>query len=198
MLNALGAGADAGWITGGRSVSARRRACHVDRDRGRRGHDLLYFARLEHFVAFDASLLRARWSALRRILQIGLPPGREFALFFVFLSVIFLVIRDFGADAQAGFGIGTRVMQAIFLPAMALAFAAAPLAGQNMGAGRHDRVRETFRVAAIGGSVLMALLTVLAQWQAERFIGVFTHDAEVITVGADYRASSPGTSSRKD
>jgi putative MATE family efflux protein len=147
---------------------------------------LVYFARLEHFVAFDASLLRARWAALRRILQIGLPPGGEFALFFVFLSVIYLVIRDFGADAQAGFGIGTRVMQAIFLPAMALAFAAAPLAGQNMGAGRHDRVRETFRVAAIGGSLLMALLTLLSQWQAERFIGVFTHDASVIAVGADY------------
>jgi putative MATE family efflux protein len=147
---------------------------------------LVYFARLEHFVAFDASLLRARWSALRRILRIGLPPGGEFALFFVFLSVVYLVIRDFGADAQAGFGIGTRVMQATFLPAMALAFAAAPLAGQNMGAGRHDRVRETFRVTAIGGSVLMAVLTLLSQWQAERFIGVFTHDAAVIAVGADY------------
>ena len=36
-------------------------------------------------------------------------------------------------------------MQGIFLPAMAIAFAAAPVAGQNFGARQPDRVRETFR-----------------------------------------------------
>ena len=53
---------------------------------------------------------------------------------FVFMGVIYWIIRDFGAAAQAGFGVGSRVMQAIFLPAMAIAFAAAPIAGQNFGA----------------------------------------------------------------
>lgn len=147
---------------------------------------LLYFLRMEKFVRFDAVLLRARWSALRRILKIGLPPGGEFLFFFVFMSVIYTVIRDFGADAQAGFGIGTRVMQAVFLPAMALAFAAAPLAGQNVGAGRADRVRASFRAAAIGSCGLMAMLTLLCQWRAEAFIRVFTQEAAVIAVGADY------------
>lgn len=147
---------------------------------------VVYFVRMEKFVAFDAALLRARWSALRRILKIGLPPGGEFLFFFVFMTVIYAVIRGFGADAQAGFGIGTRVMQAVFLPAMALAFAAAPLAGQNMGAGQAGRVRETFRVAAIGSCVLMAVLTLVCQVWAEPFIRVFTGEAAVVAVGADY------------
>lgn len=147
---------------------------------------LAYFVRMEKFVAFEAALLRARWSALRRILKIGLPPGGEFLFFFVFMTVIYAVIRDFGADAQAGFGIGTRVMQAVFLPAMALAFAAAPLAGQNMGAGQAGRVRETFRVAALGSCVLMAVLTLVCQVWSEQFIRVFTTEAAVVAVGADY------------
>ena len=58
----------------------------------------------------------------------------------IFSGVIYWIIRDFGAAAQAGFGIGSRVMQAIFLPAMAIAFAAAPIAGQNFGA-RHPAAR---------------------------------------------------------
>ena len=40
-------------------------------------------------------------------------------------------------------------LQAIFLPAMALAFAVAPVAGQNFGAQLHDRLRETFRSAVV-------------------------------------------------
>lgn len=147
---------------------------------------LAYFAKLDTFVGFDARLLALRAAVVRRLLKIGLPPGGEFLLFFVFMTVIYAVIQPFGADAQAGFGIGTRVMQAVFLPAMALAFAAAPLAGQNMGARKADRVRSTFREAALGSCVLMALLTALCQWQAERFIAVFTQDPAVIAVGADY------------
>jgi len=53
------------------------------------------------------------------------------------------------AGAQAGFGVGGRVMQALFLPVMAIAFAASPVAGQNFGAGQYARVRETFRRAAV-------------------------------------------------
>ena len=64
-----------------------------------------------------------------------------------------------GAEAQAAYGLGTRVMQAIFLPAMAIAFATAPLAGQNVGAGKVDRVRQTFRSAAGMGSAIMLVLT---------------------------------------
>ena len=110
--------------------------------------------RLEKYVAFDPAMFRARFATWKRILRIGLPPGGEFALMFVYLGVVYWVIRHFGAPAQAGFGIGSRVMQAIFLPAMAVAFAVAPIAGQNVGGGHAPRVRETFRVAAILGSAI--------------------------------------------
>ena len=41
-------------------------------------------------------------------------------LMFLFNAVIYWIIRDYGAEAQAGFGLGMRVMQSIFLPAMAV------------------------------------------------------------------------------
>jgi len=95
----------------------------------------LYFHKLEKFVAIDRALLGARVDVWKRILRIGLPPGGEFALMFCYLAIIYWIIRHFGAEAQAGFGVGSRVMQAIFLPAMAVAFATAPIAGQNVGGG---------------------------------------------------------------
>jgi putative MATE family efflux protein len=145
-----------------------------------------YFARLEHYVSVRPQLWRPQWPLLRRILNIGLPAGGEFIMLFVILGVIYWVIRPFGSAAQAGFGIGGRVMQALFLPVMAVAFAVAPVAGQNFGARRYERVRETFRSAAILSSVLMLVLTLVCQWRPEVFIRFFTSRPDATEVGAGY------------
>jgi putative MATE family efflux protein len=146
----------------------------------------IYFARLEHYVRLDTSLMRPRAAQVRRILNVGLPAGGEFFMMFVILGVIYWVIRGFGPAAQAGFGIGGRVMQALFLPVMAIAFAAPAVAGQNFGARKFERVRETFRAAALLSSVLMLLLTLVCQWRPQIFIEFFSRQSEVVGVGATY------------
>lgn len=147
-----------------------------------------YFVRLENYVRFDTRLFAPQLRVWKRILAIGLPPGGEFALMFVYLGVIYWLIRDFGAAAQAGFGVGSRVMQAIFLPAMAIAFATAPVAGQNVGAGHGERVRETFRSAALIGAVLMFALTLVCQWHPQVFVMPFTSEQDVVAVAAEFLA----------
>jgi len=62
-------------------------------------------------------------------------------LIFVVVAVILLGIRDFGAPRRPGSGLPSESMQALFVPVMAVAFAAAPVAGQNFGAGRRTRVK---------------------------------------------------------
>jgi len=146
----------------------------------------LYFVKLEKFVGFDRRSWAPRLETWGRILRIGLPSGGEFALLFVYMAVIYLVIRDFGATAQAGFGVGGRVMQAIFLPAMAIAFATPAVAGQNVGAGRFDRVRETLRSGAMISCAIMLALTLMCQIKPEWFIRPFTHDEGVIGVAAEF------------
>ena len=79
----------------------------------------LYFHRLEHYVRSELPLWRPQAQAWRRILAIGVPAGGEFMMMFVIMAVIYTVTRPFGPDAQAGFGVGARVMQAMFMPAMA-------------------------------------------------------------------------------
>jgi Na+-driven multidrug efflux pump len=118
--------------------------------------------------------------------NIGLPAGGELTLVFIVVGVIYWCIRDFGAAAQAGFGIGARVMQSVFLPAMAVGFAASPIAGQNFGARRADRVRETFRSAALVSTVIMAALTIVCQWEPELLLRAFSNEARVIEVGSQY------------
>jgi putative MATE family efflux protein len=146
----------------------------------------VYFERLEKFVGFDPRLFRPRLDAWKRLLRIGLPAGGEFALMFLYMAVVYWSIRAFGAEAQAGFGIGGRVMQSVFLPAMAIAFATGPVAGQNFGAGQHDRARQTFTSSVVIGTGLMLVLMILIQLEAEWMIGFFTKDAAVVAVAAGF------------
>jgi putative MATE family efflux protein len=146
----------------------------------------IYFVRLEHYVAPDPHLWRPRWRVIGRILNVGFPVGGEFVMMFVIIGVIYWVIRGFGPAAQAGFGIGGRVMQALFLPVLAIAFAVAPVAGQNFGAHRYARVRATFRSGAIMSSVLMLAVTLVCQFRPEWFVYVFTREPAVVAVGAPY------------
>lgn len=146
----------------------------------------IYFVRLEHYVGFKREMLTFRTDIIARILRIGVPPGAEFALMFVLTGVTYFVIRDFGSASQAGYGIGSRVMQSIFLPAMAISFSAAPLAGQNMGARHPQRVRDTFKWAALMGSGLMLVLTLICQWRPELFVQGFTDEPAVRDVATTF------------
>ena len=146
----------------------------------------VYFVRLEKYVSFDVAQWKPRLATWWRMLDIGLPAGGEFALLATYAAVIYWIIRDFGSAAQAGFGVGSRIMQMIFLPAMAIAFAAAPVAGQNFGAKRAERVRQTFGAAAALCCVVMAALTALCQFGGEAMIRAFTKDPDVVAVAGQF------------
>ncbi len=122
----------------------------------------------------------------KRLLGIGLPAGVEFGLIAVYLGVVYVVAQPFGAAAQAGFGIGQRVGQAGFMPIVALGFAVAPVAGQNFGARLPDRVRATFRLAAMLSVSGMAAFVAVCQLVPATLIRVFSTDPGVVAVGEEY------------
>jgi Na+-driven multidrug efflux pump len=98
------------------------------------------------------------------------------------VAVIYYALRDFGAAVQAGFGIGMRVLGLIQMPALAIALAAGPIAGQNFGAGNGARVRETFTKAAVIGTAVMIAFTIFAQWKPGLLLGGFASDRETMAV----------------
>jgi len=120
------------------------------------------------------------------MLKIGLPAGAEFAFMAVYLVLVYAVSRPFGAAAQAGFGIGIRIIQACFLPVVALAFAVSPVAGQNFGARKADRVRQSFRTGAALAAGAMFVLSLIVWLAAGPMVGVFSSDPQVIAVGEEY------------
>lgn len=147
---------------------------------------VIYFETKYHYVRFRFALWRPQIKTWWSMLRIGLPAGAEFVLLFVNVLIVYGIIRNFGPAAQAGFGIGARVMQALFLPVVALSFAVSPVVGQNFG-GRHaDRVRQSI-YAAIGiASAVMFLLALMAHYAPALLIRGFSADPRVIGFGSEY------------
>ena len=77
-------------------------------------------------------------------------------------------------------------MQAMFLPVVAIAFAVAPVVGQNFGGRHSDRVRSSYYSALGITSVTMLLLTIASQFGGEIFIRLFSKDTGVIAFGSEY------------
>jgi len=145
-----------------------------------------YFEKKYHYLRFRYSEWRAQFKIWAAMLKIGVPAGAEFVLLFVYVLIVYAIIRNFGPAAQAGFGVGARVMQALFLPVIALSFAASPVIGQNFGGRKADRVRNAVK-SGIGIAAVVMLLLALVTWlMPGTLIRIFSKDQAVIDFGSDY------------
>lgn len=145
-----------------------------------------YFLPRDGFLRFVGRDMRPQLPLWAAMLKIGLPAGAEFALMAVYLFIVYRIAAPFGAAAQAGFGIGMRVVQALFMPVVALGFAVAPVAGQNVGARLGARVKDVFRSACTMVGVYMFLAAIVCNIAPAALVGVFSADPEVIVVGNEY------------
>src|SRR5438874_6057101 len=147
---------------------------------------VIYFEKKYHYLRFRFPLWRAQMKIWSAMLRIGVPAGAEFVLLFVYIVIVYWIIRNFGPAAQAGFGVGARVMQALFLPVVALSFAVSPLVGQNFGGRRADRVRHSVKSGLGLAGAMMLVLAVITEIVPGPMIRFFSKDANVIAFGSDY------------
>lgn len=145
-----------------------------------------YFLAKDSYLRFTPREWVPKIPVWRDLLKIGLPAGAEFGLMAVYLFIVYSVIRRFGPAAQAGFGIGLRIVQALFMPVVSLGFAVAAVGGQNFGARQATRVRETFKAGSLMAIVAMTVLVVLAHVAPGAMVRIFSDDARAVAVGEEY------------
>jgi len=141
--------------------------------------------RQRHYLGLDPAEWKPRVARWLEMLRIGLPAGSEFALMGLFFGYVMWVLARFGPEAQAAFGIGMRWMQLGLLPALALGFASAAVAGQNLGAGSIPRVRATLTHAATIGLATSIVSCAIYQLIPGPLVRVFSDDPEVLQIGIE-------------
>ena len=115
---------------------------------------LIPVSRLELLSGLSRRLFRPDWDLDRRLLLLAAPMILQNALISVGGMIVTAVANLFGVDFIAGYAAAGKLYGAIETAAIAYGFACTTYTGQNLGAGRMDRVREGFRKA-----MLLAVLT---------------------------------------
>lgn len=145
-----------------------------------------YLHAKRHIVSPDWLRPRADWETIWITLRIGVPTMVQQSLVSLCVTVVVGLVNRFGEDAAAGFGAAIRVEQLALLPALTVGAAVSSMAGQNIGAGRYDRVREVFWWgAALGGGITLAV-TLLAVTIPHALMLMFTSDPMVLDIGTGY------------
>lgn len=84
-------------------------------------------------------------SSWRRITYIGFPAAATNMITPLSMATITALVATYGAAAVAGFGVATRIDMFALTVIMALSSVLGPFIGQNLGAGRYDRVQSAVR-----------------------------------------------------
>ena len=123
---------------------------------------------------------------LRSILGIGLPAGLQMATVSLGGMAVMSKVNTFGNSYSAGYSVGLRIDNLVFLPIQALSSAATAVVGQNAGAGREDRVRSAAWcvVSACAGWCAVGIL--LFYPIREQLVRLFSDTPETIACGARF------------
>ena len=121
------------------------------------------------------------------ILSQGLPASFNMMTIAMGVFIInYYVVKVGGSRAVAAFGVAMRIEQLALLPAIGLNIAALSITGQNYGAGRLDRVEETYRKTMKYGLIIMTTAMFLILPLSRYLFYIFTRDIEVIQYGISY------------
>ncbi|MBO8140786.1 MAG: MATE family efflux transporter [Firmicutes bacterium] len=126
------------------------------------------------------------WALAGKLFTIGLPAGLQSTIVSFSMVVVAALVNTFGAQVVAAFGAAGRLDQFAFLPAMSISLAVTALVGQNLGAGRQDRVREIVRRASVLTVLITGAISVLAISWPTVLMRLFTEDSTVLAEGARY------------
>jgi putative MATE family efflux protein len=97
------------------------------------------------------------WRLMGKLFKIGGPSSVEQSTQALGMTLMMLLVTTFGTDPVAAYGIGTRVLSVVLIPAMGLSLATSTLVGQNIGAGRMERAVKTSGIsAALSFGILLA------------------------------------------
>ncbi|VAX06628.1 Multi antimicrobial extrusion protein (Na(+)/drug antiporter), MATE family of MDR efflux pumps [hydrothermal vent metagenome] len=129
-----------------------------------------------HVINFSTEILNSFKTSISKIMNVGIPAMGTNMIIPIAGGAVIAIIATFGNEAVAGTNVAMR-MEAVFIIVFyALSAVIGPFVGQNLGAGKHDRVEKALQQCAlfalIWGVFLAAAIAVIAPVITRQFSDV--------------------------
>ncbi len=145
-----------------------------------------YLVRRNPYIRANPLKMRFDREVFFSIMKMGLPSGIQQALIAAGFMTLTGIVNLFGTDPAAAFTAASKLESFAVMPAMNFSLAIASFTGQNLGAGRVDRVRRGL-LAGVGMAFSLTFCVALTLYFfGGRLITLFSSDAEVLRIGAEY------------
>ena len=115
--------------------------------------------------------------------RLGVPVAFQNSLIAISCMALQGVVNTFGESVMAAYTIVGRIEQIVQQPYSSLGMAITNYSGQNIGAGKPERVKKGYRDAIIMVFIFSLCLIPIAYIFGEQIIGLFVNDPEVISIG---------------
>ncbi|MDA3809207.1 MAG: MATE family efflux transporter [Spirochaetaceae bacterium] len=149
----------------------------------------------EKLIDFTIPLLSELISSWKKILYIGIPAAASNMIIPFSMGIITRLVSTYGTAAVAGFGVGTRLEMLSLMIIMALSSVLVPFTGQNIGAGKIERIYKALKISYIF-SLLWGAGTFLIFLFTGKYLGaLFNKDPfviETVTLYLNFIAISYG------
>ena len=145
---------------------------------------LVTLLRLPEDIRLKMGKLCIKPALLRQILMIGIPAGLQFVMFDLSNLLIQSGINSFGDVTMAAWAAFAKADTLTWMVSGALGVAVTTFVGQNFGAQKYSRIRQSVWVCMGMGIAINGALAALELSYRAFLLGFFTTDPEVIRVGA--------------
>ncbi|MBR5231141.1 MAG: MATE family efflux transporter [Clostridia bacterium] len=144
---------------------------------------LIVLAKTKEDHQLQLSRLHIHGGELKRILRIGLPAGIQTSV--VSFSNVFVqaYINEFQSDCMAGWTSYSRLDAFAWLLMMCVGMANTTFVGQNLGAGRIDRVKKGVNAGLILSAVGTAVIVAVLMLFSDTALKLFNSDPNVLEYG---------------
>ena len=128
----------------------------------------------------DLRQLRLNGRYLRNLLRIGVPSGLQSSMYAISNIVIQVGINTLGTVVVASWAMSSKVDGIFWALSNALGAAITTFIGQNIGAGKIDRVKQCVKQGMILGAIMTVIISSSLMAVAKPLLRILTNDPEVV------------------
>ena len=126
------------------------------------------------------------WKLFKESLKIGLPTSVQQCAIALGLIALLGIVNSFGTNTLTAYGAAGKIDTIITQAILTLSGALAAFCGQNIGAGRLDRVKKGVQFTMYM-NIALGLLTFAAVYLfGNEMMRIFTKDIDVVAIGKEY------------